>query len=557
MLSAGLLAGVLPLWGQDRDTVGLRPAFRLIDQFAAQSLQQHGTPGLSLALVDRRGVITVRSYGYADLERFRPVTRDTRFEIGSISKSFTAFALMQLADSARFDPSLPVTRYLPWFTPANRFTPVTSHHLLTHTSGLPSDRDEIPSSKAQAYMARERTVATAPGTHWAYSNIGYQVLGVLLESLTRQRYPDVIRQRLLNPLRMYGAAAEFTNADRDNLAVGYQSMYDDRPSRPGDRLVVAPWLEYGSGDGSIVASAGDLGQYVSMLLNRGVTPHGRLISEKGFARLMSPAAPLAPGSKNAYGYGFFVGRQDGREIFEHSGGMVGYSSFLIGEPGTGIGAVAFVNGPGAADDVAHFAVRALGAAMRGESLPPIPENSDPYRVEHAARYAGEYTAPDGRVLTFVANGDSLFLSTDKGRRPLIQAGDDAFLGPADLFPLFRLQFEGDSTGMREVSYGSEWYAGAKYAGPRAFPSSPDWKAYVGHYRIMQPWEPNFRVILRKGRLYTVSPGGDEEPLTQVGPREFRIGAVTNAERLVFGNIVDGQALSATWSGMPYYRFFTP
>src|SRR5690606_12585613 len=142
----------------------------------------------SLALVDRRGLITARTYGYANLDRHTPVEPDTRFQVGSISKSFTALALMQLADSGRFDPQRPVSAYLPWFTPANRFAPITGHHLLTHTSGLPADRDDVPSSRAQAYLVRERTVATPPGTHWAYSNIGYQVLGALLEILTQQRY---------------------------------------------------------------------------------------------------------------------------------------------------------------------------------------------------------------------------------------------------------------------------------------------------------------------------------------------------------------------------------
>ena len=89
--------------GEPRDTLGLRPAFRLIDRFVAQAMLQENTPGLALALVDRRGLITVRSYGYADLERRLPVTPQTRFQIGSISKSFTAIALLQLADEGRFD----------------------------------------------------------------------------------------------------------------------------------------------------------------------------------------------------------------------------------------------------------------------------------------------------------------------------------------------------------------------------------------------------------------------------------------------------------------------
>jgi CubicO group peptidase (beta-lactamase class C family) len=555
-LAVSLAAGAATVHAQDRDTLGLRPAFRLIDRFVAQSMQQHGTPGLSLALVDRRGLITARTYGYADLERYRPVQKDTRFEIGSISKSFTAIALMQLADSGRFDPSAPVTRYLPWFTPPSRFAPITGHHLLTHTAGLPSDRDEIPSSKAQAYLARLRPVGSAPGTYWAYSNIGYQVLGVLLETLAGKHYPDIIQQRILTPLGMKGAAAQFTNADRTNLAIGYQTMWDDRPARKGDPLVIAPWLEYGSGDGAIVASATDLGRYLTMLLNGGAGPNGRIISEQSFKRIMTSTAQIGEGP-GRYGYGFGVRQFDGRPSFDHSGGMVGYSSFLIGQTEQGIGAIAFVNGPGEAGEVARFALRALGAAMRGDTLPALPAIDDPFRIPNARRYAGTYTSPDGRSLRFEASDDSLFLVEGTSRTALERVDDDAFLGPAGEFPIYRIRFEGDSTGMREVAYGNDWYAASSYKGPKSFTPPAEWKSYVGHYRIMQPWEPNFRVVMRKARLYAVGPGGDEQELTQIGPREFRIGDRQSAERLVFGEIVDGQALQATWSGMPYYRFFTP
>jgi hypothetical protein len=147
--------------------------------------------------------------------------------------------------------------------------------------------------------------------------------------------------------------------------------------------------------------------------------------------------------------------------------------------------------------------------------------------------------------------------TPAGRTALEQVDDHAFLGPVEAFPLYRIQFEGDSTGMREVSYGNDWYTAPGYRGPKRFTPPAEWRTFVGHYRIMQPWEPNFRVVMRKARLYVVQPGGEEEPLTEVGPREFRVGGPKSAERLVFEQIVDGQALAATWSGMPYYRFFTP
>jgi CubicO group peptidase (beta-lactamase class C family) len=544
-----------PLGAQARDTLGLRPAFRLIDQYATQSMQGNGTPGLALALVDRKGLITVRTYGYADLERGIAVTPPTRFEIGSISKSFTAIALLQLADSGRFDPNRSARSYLPWFTPTTRYRAITAHDLLTHTSGLPRDRDDIPSSPAQAYLARERTTGSAPGTHYAYSNIGYQVLGVLLESLVHQPYQEIIRQRILDPLGLRGASPQITHSGRLALAKGYEKLYDDRPARPDDPLVEATWIEYGSGDGALVMTAPELGTYLTMLLNRGVGPNGRILSDAGFDRLTRPQVSADHGTH--YGYGIVLGTLDGRPVFGHSGGMLGFSSYLIGEPSLGVGAVALVNGPGSAGAVARFALRALNAAMRGESLPPLPQADSPHHVDRPERYTGTYTSPTGATLRFESAADSLFLVQGDARVALAPYDDDAFLGPVESYPLFPLRFAGDSSGMSEVWYGSEWYVGERYRGPRSFTAPAEWTAFPGHYRIMQPWEPNFRIVLRKGRLWYVSSDGSEESLTPLPGGEFRVGEENSAERLRFGDVVDGKALTATFSGMRYFRFFTP
>lgn len=548
------LAARLP--AQTHDTLGLRPAFRLIDRFTVQMMQESGTPGMALALVDKAGVMTVRTYGYADLDRRIPVTPSTRFEIGSISKSFTVISLLQLADEGKFDPQAPVTRYLPWFTPKTKWRPLTSHDLLTHTSGLPADRDDVPSSLAQAYLARERTLGSAPGTYWAYSNIGFQVLGAVLAKLDGKPYDQSIADRILKPLGMTQSEAQFTHATRPTLAVGYQSLYDDRPDRPGDPLVVAPWIEYGSGDGSIVSTAGDMGVYLTMYLNRGRGPNGLLLPEPRMQLMLHPFTATSRRDDH-YGYGMFLGDLDGRPIFYHSGGMLGYSSMLMGEPGLGIGAVAFVNGPGSPGAVARFALRAIGAAMRGDSLPRLGDPEQAYQVKDAKIYAGTYTSAAGGRLTFEASGDSLILVDGAGRSALMPYRTHAFLGPRERFPLFPLQFAGDSAGMAEVWYGDQWYAGERYHGPHTFSAPVAWQAYPGHYRIMQPWEPNFRIVLRKGALWYISPGGNEEPLTQIGPNEFRVGEPNSAERLSFGNVVEGTALTATLSGMTYFRYFVP
>ncbi len=551
-----LIAGAShPLTAQ-LDTLSLRPAFRLIDRYAGERMQVENTPGLALALVDRHGLITVRSYGYADLARRTPVSPATRFEIGSISKSFTAIALMQLRDEGRFDPSRAVRGYLPWFTPASRWRPVTGHDLLTHTAGLPADRDDIPSSRAQAYLARERSLGSAPGTRWAYSNIGFQVLGAVLETIDRRRYADIIRGRILEPLGMKTTEAEFTHDTRPELAVGYVPLHDDRPARPEERLVEGTWIEYGSGDGSIVANPVELGAYLTMLLNRGEGPQGRLLSEAGYTAIMSPHALTERGG-NHYGYGMFLGTLDDQPVFWHSGGMIGYTSYLIGIPTLGIGAVAFVNGPGEPGTIARFALRALRAALAGDPLPEPPPPQSPFHVDTPSVYAGRFVAPAGDTLSFEANGDSLLLVRGVRRVALRPHGDDGFLGPTPEFALFPLRFGRGPRGVTEVWYGGDWYAGERYDGPRRFAFPKGWEAYVGHYRIMQPWEPNFRIVLRKGRLWWIGPEGDEQPLTPTGAGTFRLGTPGSAEQLGFGDVVDGQALSATLSGMTYYRYFVP
>jgi len=413
----------------------------------------------------------------------------------------------------------------------------------------------VPSSPAQAYMARERTLGSAPGTYWAYSNIGFQVLGSVLQSLDQVPYAQSITRRILQPLGMKNTEAQFTNATRPTLAVGYQPLYDDRPSRMEDPLIPAPWIEYGSGDGAIVSTAGDMGTYLVMLLNQGKGPSSVILPVSRFQQFMQPYALTSRGGSDHYGYGMFFSTLDGRPVFSHSGGMLGYTSQLIGEPSLGIGAVAFVNGPGSPGAVARFALRAMGAAMRGDTLPPLPAAEAPLHVDQPTHYAGTYTGAGGKTLIFEAVGDSLILVEGTSRTALISYGENSFLGPRARFPLFPLQFAGDSTGMSEVWYGGDWYTGERYQGPRSFSNPPAWQSYVGHYTIMQPWEPNFRVVLRKGALWYLTPSGGEEPLTPLGPNEFRVGEPQSAERLSFGNVVGGKALTATLSGMVYYRYF--
>src|SRR3989442_763989 len=234
--SAGLLFAA-------QDPPALQAAWRHLDVFVRREMREQNLPGVSLALTDRQRLLHVATYGYANLNARRPLTPDHLLEIGSITKSFTSIALLQLRDEGRFDPQAPVTQYLPWVKVQTPYAPITPHDLMTHAAALPRDRDDIPSSLYQAVALSERVVGEAPGKHFRYSNIGYQVLSYMLEEISGKSYAEIIRTRILEPLGMTRTMPGLTHDLRPRLAVGYEDLVYDRPSHPDHPRVAGTWVE--------------------------------------------------------------------------------------------------------------------------------------------------------------------------------------------------------------------------------------------------------------------------------------------------------------------------
>jgi CubicO group peptidase (beta-lactamase class C family) len=590
-----LLLGCVPAARGQEEGVRLRRAYDQVDEALARYMKENNTPGVTLAVTARAGTLHVLTRGWADRKARRPVTPETLFEIGSISKSFTAVALLQLRDEGRFDPKEPLTRYLPWFQVQSKYAPITGHHLLTHTAGLPGDRDDIPSSLSQTLALSERTVGYPPGKRYAYSNIGYQVLGQTLEEITGKEYPEVIRGRILEPLGMKASAAAITHELRPRLAVGYESAFDDRPAPPARPLAEAVWVEYGAGDGSISATATDLAAYLRMLLNRGAGPKGRVLSEEGFRLLTQKGAPLNDG-KHYYGYGLIVFEADGHALIRHSGQMLGYRAELLGDLTSGLGVVVLANGPGTLRPLAESTLASVRAALERRPLPALPPDReptecDPAAGEYAADYAGTWTTADGKTLTLKDKGKRVILLHKGEEIALEPRGDDSFYANHPEFALFLLEFGrryntepfpaasvagllaspagpllaasalapgAGNDAVVEVCHGGDWYVGKGYRGQRTFEVPAEWQAYPGHYRSQQPWLTNFRVVLRKGLLWYVEPDGDASaPLLPLGPGMFQVGSRETAERLSLDRVVKGKAQRANRSGVDYYRFFRP
>jgi D-alanyl-D-alanine carboxypeptidase len=547
MLGAGRLLGFPGLAGAE--PVPASGALPAIDAFVNRHIRERGAPGLILGLADRDRVLAARTYGHRDVKTGQPIEPGDLFEIGSITKSFIAISLLQLREAGKLDLDRPIREYLPWLRIESSYAPITVHHLLTHTSGLPN---------ALSLTGMPLWTGHAPGEHFHYCNLGFDILGRLLETLDGRKIKEILPARIFQPLGMAATSPVISHDLRPSMPVSYWPLYDDRPFQRHGPLTEAPYLAMDNTAGCIVSTAGDMALYMRMLLNRGRGPKGPVISEESFALFSKPAIPAPSFGEGAgYGYGIAIQPVEGRTILRHTGGMVSFCSAMQVDLDAGFGAFASVNASLAGyrpNPVAAYALAALRADRDGKPMPPMPEPEDPYKQPNAAEYVGNYTAPDGRKLVLSTEGDLLRLTWAGESIPLERIAPDTFIVSHPDFALFTLGFGRDGKGaIVEASYGADWYAGERYAGTRTFEAPAGWQAFAGHYRNDSPWEGSARIVLRNGRLWA---GGDT-PLVPLGADLFRIGDEDHSpDRVRFGSVVNGRALVATFNGVDYRRIET-
>jgi CubicO group peptidase (beta-lactamase class C family) len=507
--------------------INYEEAFKRLDQFIEQKMKVANVPGMAVALTDRERLLRVSTYGFADVAAQTRVTPEMLFEIGSIGKSFTSIALLQLREEGRLNLHEPVTRYLPWFEAQSEYEPITPHHLMSHTAGITMGPEFPGEARYEVWALRETEATAPPGTYYHYSDAGYKTLGVVLEDLLGQPYGDIIQARILDPLGMTATEPIVTNETRKRLAVGYEGLYDDRPLPRGRPLAPATWLEHAEGAGSIASTPADMAVYLRMLMNRGQGPRGRILSEESFDLMTQRVIEAEEEGKGSfYGYGLEIRESDGHTTVGHGGGMVGYYSYMLTDMDDGLGAVVLMNGPGGRSDeeIAMFALKLLRAALHDQELPPVPP-TDPTKIENGADYAGTYRAcpePDegkghgrkagAKLFTLMAEGERLMLRYGDERIVLERRGPDRFYVDHPDFALFFGREKGE---VMEAFHGPDWYTNDRYAGPTTFDYPKEWDAYPGHYRSHNPWLSNFRVVLRKGALALIAPSGDEEPLVSL------------------------------------------
>jgi CubicO group peptidase (beta-lactamase class C family) len=325
-------------------------------------LSRRPSIGFALGVVRDGRLDWFHGHGFADITTSTPITEDTVFRVGSVTKPFTAIAVMQLWERGLVDLDAPANDYLRAYklVPGTaRWRPATIRHLLTHTAGLPEvayvadlfhpgwgpfdARPVIRSVKlgepipslAEYYRGRLRLVAE-PGTAFAYSNHGFATLGQIVEDVTGEPLERYLRDHVFEPLGMADTDLERSDRVRSRLATGYVL------GRAGATAVTdREWL--GRAGGGIYASSRDTARFVAALLGGGANEHGTVLRPATLATMFEPhfrPDPRLPG----VGLGIFRSDARGHRLVGHEGLLPGFNSQVLVAPDDGVGVFAHTNG---------------------------------------------------------------------------------------------------------------------------------------------------------------------------------------------------------------------
>ena len=396
---AGLLACTLRpavTYAQIEDQSELAVA---LDSTATAHAADSMVAGAAVAVVQRGDTLLHEGYGQANLELDVPMPRDAVFEIGSVTKQFTAAAILQLAAKDSVDLDAPITEYLPDYD--TRGHRVTVRQLLYHTSGIRSytnmsqfddlAKQELPRDTLLSLVEAE-PVRFAPGTAMSYSNTGYFLLGRIIETVSGQSYAEYIEEHLFGPAGMDDSYYCDEQAVVDHRAHGYQWSRERTLRQKGYLDHTWPYSA-----GSLCSTAGDLTAW-----NRALHG-GQVLSDSMYQEMTTPGR-LADGTELRYGMGLVVYQAEGRPVIGHGGGIPGFLSESRYYPESELIVVVLQNttGPRPPQALADSLVRlVLGP---GEE----PKNS-PYRGD-LSELAGRYVGPsrgDVTDLRIETSGDTL------------------------------------------------------------------------------------------------------------------------------------------------------
>jgi CubicO group peptidase (beta-lactamase class C family) len=414
---------------------------RLLEVWIQSQMAYRGSPGMSVGVVYDQKLIWARGFGYADVEKKIPATPATLYRMASVTKTFTATALMQLRDAGKLSLDDPIAKHLPWFKIHSSFADapaVTVRHLLTHTSGLPREAaypywtdNQFPTIEQIKETLPNQEAVLAPETQWKYSNLALALGGEIVAAVSGMPYDVYVRTHILEPLGMNSSTVLFSTEIHDRLAVAYGRRMPDgkREARPKtDCKGIAP-------AGNLSSTVEDLARYVAFQMSDG-NVGGRLILKGSTLREMHRVHWLHPDWKHGWGIGFAITRQDDRTIVGHGGWLAGFRTEIAFCPEEKFGVIVLTNTDDGKPELYVKQIFALLApALKKAGAPTTPvAKADP----QWNNFVGTYRDPWADSEIVVMNGQLVMIdpTADDPKESLLKlvpAGKNSFKIVAETF----------------------------------------------------------------------------------------------------------------------------
>lgn len=283
-------------------------------------------PGASVMVTYRGKQVFAKGYGLADLETRIPCATNTNFRLASVTKQFTAMAVLMLAERGKLSLDEPLTDFFPEF-PAGGAR-ITVRHLLTHTSGLLDYEDEIPKGTTLPVLdqdvlrilLKQAKTYFSPGTEYRYSNSGYALLALIVEQRGGLTFARFLKENIFAPLKMSN-----TLAYEEGLSVVPNRAYGHSPTGSEFRRTDQSLTSSVLGDGGVYSSVADLFKWDQALYTT------KLVSRKMLQKAFTPAT-LTDKPGQSYGFGWYIGAYRGLEEVWHSGETVGFRTRIARFP---------------------------------------------------------------------------------------------------------------------------------------------------------------------------------------------------------------------------------
>ena len=439
LLVATVVATSLPAGAQQPATTPPTPPSRgavvaRLDSLVTDFVASVPAAGATVAVVRGSDTLLLRGVGERDRERRLHADRSTVYRVGSITKQFTAAAVMQLVERGAVSLSDPVTRYLPQY---EQWSGVTIGRLLNHTSGIHSYTaspswqktwaNDLTTAELVAFVAND-TLDFPIGTKYRYNNTGYVLLGMVLEKVTGKSYADYMRDNFFTPLGMRSATYCPSRPTSDTHAAGYDLKEG--------ALVSTTYLSmtHPHAAGALCMSVPDFLRWQTALTS------GRVVSPATYTLMTTPDT-LVGGGKQNYGFALVPGMLGTHRMIQHGGDVNGFSVQQMWFPDDSLRVVVFTNTLGSSPGLlaTNLASAVFGLPMRAR---PRAAPVVPLAAEARAKYEGTYNVllPNGVTLPvriFVDGNGLAFEPKGQQKMALRYAGDDTFGAAFD--PSFRLR----------------------------------------------------------------------------------------------------------------------